>query len=647
MSRRVAVTVAIATLVAWALPSTAGAHSLVRPAGELVSYLSADATSLNTLMVRPSGSRIEFYDGTVDGGMDPGNCTPGQLNDQGYIIQTFCPAAGVRRVRVDLGEREDQATVSVNLPTTLLGGSGADRLSGGPAGDELSGGEGNDAAAGGPGADVLAGGQGLDALDGGSGADRIESADGVADTVRCGEGADTVRADTVDRVEPDCESVTRTHTAPPADGGADDGKPPVVDVGALTLQPLGRARVVRVYATSSERGTLSASGSIESAGLALPIKRVGRKRVPVAGAGVVLRYRVKGRHLRLARRGLRRGRPVVIRVGVVGTDLTGRSRRRDAPAIRLTGASGPTRGARARAAHPEPNDVDGDEVLNEVDNCPYDKNGSQLDSDHDGPGDACDPDDDNDGVPDGEDNCRLDANPGQEDVDGDGYGDACPPVDSDGDGLIDDDDNCDTNPDPNQSDIDGDDKGDVCDRDKDGDDLDNGFDNCPTVYNPPENYDVNGDGKVNYLDQADRDHDGIGTLCDADEATIDPPGGGGGGDRSPPRLRVSMPRRQRLAAARAGLIVRVRCSEACATTAELSVSRAQARRLGLRNSRVVASGSARLRGAGTTFVFVRFERRARRPLFRRRRLRAALTTVAVDDADNARRAARRVQLLGH
>ena len=54
----------------------------------------------------------------------------------------------------------------------------------------------------------------------------------------------------------DCETVTRTVTAPPSGGdGADDGLPPTVAVGAPTLQRLGRARRVRVYATSSERGT--------------------------------------------------------------------------------------------------------------------------------------------------------------------------------------------------------------------------------------------------------------------------------------------------------------------------------------------------------------------------------------------------------
>ena len=170
---------------------------------------------------------------------------------------------------------------------------------------------------------------------------------------------------------------------------------------------------------------------------------------------------------------------------------------------------------------------------------------------------------------------------------------------------------------PDQSDLDGRDDGDACDRDDDGDRFDDAYDNCPTVYNL-EPSDVNGDGLIN--DQLDRDGDGIGTACDADEPVIQGPGPGSD-DRRRPRLSVGIARRHELDAVRAGLVVRLRCSEACGTTVDLVLDRRTARRLGLRRSRILASGSARLQGAGTTYAFLRFDPRARRALFGQRRIR--------------------------
>ena len=189
----------------------------------------------------------------------------------------------------------------------------------------------------------------------------------------------------------------------------------------------------------------------------------------------MLTYRLRGRHWREARRALRRGQRVTLRLGVVATDLAGQSTRAQGAgdhAGRRWRVASTASAVRARAAHPEPSDVDGDEVLDEVDNCPNHRNGSQLNTDGDGQGDACDDDDDDDGVPDSSDNCRLDANPGQEDSTTPPTATATParrPTASrsaTSDGIIDDDDNCDSDFNPDQSDLDGDDKGDACDADR-------------------------------------------------------------------------------------------------------------------------------------------------------------------------------------
>ncbi|PRP92342.1 hydroxydechloroatrazine ethylaminohydrolase [Enhygromyxa salina] len=99
---------------------------------------------------------------------------------------------------------------------------------------------------------------------------------------------------------------------------------------------------------------------------------------------------------------------------------------------------------------PTAEDLDGDGIPNEVDNCPEVFNPvfnvpfpmweDQPDSDLDGLGDVCDPcpsnagevcegpdpdDSDNDGVANDEDNCPLDPNADQADADDDGKGDAC------------------------------------------------------------------------------------------------------------------------------------------------------------------------------------------------------------------------------
>jgi len=137
-----------------------------------------------------------------------------------------------------------------------------------------------------------------------------------------------------------------------------------------------------------------------------------------------------------------------------------------------------------------------------ADNCPGDYNPDQTDSDFDGIGNACDacPNDpyndrDGDGLCGDVDNCPTVSNAGQEDADGDGIGDVC--------------DNCPDNENPHQQDADKDFVGDICD-------------NCPEYYNPSQqngDADTLGDACDNCPaddnnDQTDGDSDGVGDICD-------------------------------------------------------------------------------------------------------------------------------------
>ena len=99
-------------------------------------------------------------------------------------------------------------------------------------------------------------------------------------------------------------------------------------------------------------------------------------------------------------------------------------------------------------------DMDGDGVIDAIDNCPDTFNPGQEDQDGDGVGDACD-------------NCFDTFNPGQEDQDGDGVGDWC--------------DNCPDLPNPDQVDLDLDGWGDDCDPF-----FDDGIEATPPGYAPPD-----------------------------------------------------------------------------------------------------------------------------------------------------------------
>lgn len=135
-------------------------------------------------------------------------------------------------------------------------------------------------------------------------------------------------------------------------------------------------------------------------------------------------------------------------------------------------------------------DVDGDGIPNDLDNCPGTANPDQLDQDGDGIGDACDNDWDNDGVENERDNCIYTANSDQRDADFDGIGDACDD-DLDGDAVVDDIDNCVGTFNPDQIDLDNDGIGDACDPEVIIEGL------IPNGLSP------NGDGKNDFWDLGD------------------------------------------------------------------------------------------------------------------------------------------------
>lgn len=324
-----------AVLAALAAPAAAGAHSVVRVSSGELSSLSADATSLNTLTARMRGSRVVLRDPTVDGGMDIGSCDPGDIDNNGFTIEAFCPRAGLRLVRLDVGDREDRVTAKLPVRVLLLGGEGADRLLTGPADDTILGEAGDDDLGGGAGRDTLGGGPGADVIAGGPGDDSVRVRDGVLDEVRCDDGDDTVDADTLDKVAADCEDVTRTATAPPAGGeGGPDRTAPQVQAGGPTRQRLGRRRSLRVVATTSERGTVAASGALYVGGAALPLLSR-REQVAVGGGGATLEVPLSRSQLRQVRRALRRGRRVTARLTVVATDAAGNSAQTRPPRIRV------------------------------------------------------------------------------------------------------------------------------------------------------------------------------------------------------------------------------------------------------------------------------------------------------------------------
>ena len=342
--------------VAALCPAAADAHSLVRTGGNEIAYLSSDAVSLNTLVVKRSGANVDFRDPTVDGGLDVGPCAPGDITDDAnsWVIQALCPAAGAGRLRIDLGDREDSAVVQLDLPVTLLGGTGADKLTTAGGADAVAGDDGDDVIRcrrrQRPGQRRRRGRRrrqrrGQRHRRGGSRRRHGLRRRGQRRPARArrdrrhrllrrrrGQGrrrhARRRRARLRERLAA-ADAGARRAAAPPA----------------ATAPPRRSASAARpssapvAVASRSSRPRASAARSPPRASSTSPDSRCRSARtarlVGVGGGGVELTVKLTARARREAARAWRRGRRVRARMGVVGIDRAGNSARVQAPAIRL------------------------------------------------------------------------------------------------------------------------------------------------------------------------------------------------------------------------------------------------------------------------------------------------------------------------
>lgn len=115
-------------------------------------------------------------------------------------------------------------------------------------------------------------------------------------------------------------------------------------------------------------------------------------------------------------------------------------------------------------------------------------------------------------------------------------------------------------------------------------------------------------------------------------------------DVTPPTLQLTAAKRQRIRRVRArGVVYKARCGETCSGTAQLQISRAAARSLGLPRVLGKARVSLKVRSRAST-LRVRLTRRVRARIAGVRRVRVTLRVVVADSSKNRRSAKRTVTL---
>jgi Ca2+-binding RTX toxin-like protein len=252
---------------------------------------------------------------TLAGGADDGR--PGEGDDIRDVERIVLNIAGSYTGSDGADEfRIAQITGSVTLKglggdDLLRGADGSDRLEGGTGDDTLDAGFGDDVIVGGPGKDAIYGD-----LRGGDcgpawcklpyGNDTIDARDGEVDSIACGVGQDTVKADRIDVVASDCETVD-TSGAPvsPAAGRASL----TVAKAPRLATALRSGLAVRVTGASAGKLILTArrGGSTVARGTATVTSR--------GTATVRLRFTTR------ARRQLRRARSATLTIAGAGASL--------------------------------------------------------------------------------------------------------------------------------------------------------------------------------------------------------------------------------------------------------------------------------------------------------------------------------------
>ena len=331
MTRRIAV--GLTLLASLLAPASAAADSKLSLKAPKITFFNEDFGTRNELTIDVQRDQFHFFDPGDPAGFNsyPAQCTPGQLNDQGNVIEVFCPRSGIDTIDVDVGPNEDRAVMKVPAKINAIGGSGADTFSAGDLDDFLLGDQGNDVLDGGAGNDEIHGGAGADTQRGGEGNDKLMARDGEKDTIECGPGTDTAIVDTTDVVDATCEDVQKAFQAG-SSTSADDKTAPVLRAGGLTTQRPGG---VKLAGTSSEEGILGASGYLDIQGAAFRRLKPVSAAIDVPGGGVQLVLKLSKADLKAVRRALRRKRKVYARINITATDRAGNSSRPRVMKIRL------------------------------------------------------------------------------------------------------------------------------------------------------------------------------------------------------------------------------------------------------------------------------------------------------------------------